>query len=45
MSTEHANAKRKFQGQELAAGGMTRVWSSGRFAFWVMRWDATTYDR
>jgi steroid delta-isomerase-like uncharacterized protein len=31
----HPEAVRKFFGPELAAGGMTSVWSSGRFTAWV----------
>ena len=31
----HAEAVRKFLGTELAAGGMTSVWSSGRFNTFV----------
>lgn len=31
----HPQAVQKFLGPELAAGGMTSVWSSGRFTAWV----------
>jgi steroid delta-isomerase-like uncharacterized protein len=31
----HTEAMQKFLGLELAAGGMTSVWSSGRFTTWV----------
>ena len=31
----HPGAVQKFLGPELAAGGMTSVWSSGRFTAWV----------
>jgi len=31
----HPEAVRKFIGPELASGGMTSVWSSGRFTVWV----------
>ena len=35
----HPEAVQRFLVPELAAGGMTSVWSSGRFTTWARRWS------